>query len=271
MGARAGTPWCVQDDASQTLGLVRSKLVCPSHPMRPGTASLSNADHLRRGKRLCSGRSHLPSQGSLSPCLARSMQRSDRRSSGFRSPFLGSPPSTVCPYGTVSVQKPWPVLIAGMIADAVPGSSCCNWVTPALSFVLQSPSVRDGGARANEASLGHPYAVLSWPWSGLSMVGKGFLGRGRALRKACLLRPPGSWRGPYLPPTSLTTHGTLLITLSGLLHGAFLHHAFSPHTPGSAICAICPLLKPLGRSFSCRGVTSERSPTSPCVLPRPRF
>lgn len=122
------------------------------------------------------------------------------------------PPSTRCPYGTIAVQKPWPVLIAGMITDAVPGSSCCNWLTPAFSFVLQSqpagrgpkqkPSVRDGGARANEASLGHPYAVLSWPWSGLSMVGKGFLGRGC---KACLLRPPGSWKGP-LPASHLPHH-----------------------------------------------------------------
>lgn len=67
------------------------KVGMPIPPMRPGTASLSNADHLRRGKRICSGRSHLPSQGSLSPCLARTMQRSDRRSSGIRSPFLEVP------------------------------------------------------------------------------------------------------------------------------------------------------------------------------------
>jgi hypothetical protein len=43
----AGNPLCVQEDASQTLGLeIKSWYAHP--PMRPGTASFSNADHLRR-------------------------------------------------------------------------------------------------------------------------------------------------------------------------------------------------------------------------------
>jgi hypothetical protein len=72
---------------------------------------------------------------------------------------------------------------------------------------------------------------------------------------------------PGTSPTSPTVLYLYLVV--GLLPppSRLCHHACSPHTPASAICAICPPLKPLARSFSWRGVTSERSPTSPCVLP----
>ena len=105
----------------------------------------------------------------------------------FDHPSWKSPSSRCMPIRHCRSAKPSPVLIAGTIVAAVPGSSCCNWATPALSFVRRSQCAGRGSvakavcegwrSRANEASRGHPYAVLSRPLGGLRTVGRAFGGR----------------------------------------------------------------------------------------------